>query len=807
MKTLKLTTLAALATLSTAYATPLKWTCDWPEARAQAFSLYQGETATFEPTFRVNGQIVTNAAIEAVWYQTNGMGNAWWKLDGATFAPSNDVGAAAYRFFVEAKTSDDILYRANGTLRMLPSPGFAPNAIEPPVKALDFAAVEYYNAPWPAEIASATNALAQASASAFMPASFTETDPAVPSWAKKSAFGAYNDDLYRWIAGDFHGRDAAIKTPYDICTTGATSKVTVGAAPGQGIYPHTELAKDRLQVYGDDFDHATQYRHDRIRLWPWWNEDAEDYVEYLYPTNRPGGTFAFLDDIPQCWDYAAITNAPWVASLAPATNYTDAVAAGLSIAIATNAAEITAVDARAEAGRVWVDWHDSVADNDQAAGYSTIYFKPSVFGMSDGAAIKSFTVKTSGNTGGLPSRAVYAKFINPDSTAAAMGVSRPVRLTSGNTVYKFEFDMAVAFATATKQYRLVFYSGAPDGSPQVNVALRLHLMASATDLYFGAGKTTWRPTMTVQWGGLIREEDPTVPSWAKVAEPPYLTEHQSLEPMTNYVDGVVAVMKPKQSAVLSPPASGSSTQFVATITQNENGVITVTRKNVQAASLSVAGITKLRDSAAQNDNSCAATPHAVYLARRDANAYTDTMLENGLEEVFWHLDPGGPANRSVLFYEVTNATTRLDVMPAAHGDRVIEFIVDVCNSYATNSAPAQASIDFSGLGGSWRAMVEAGEDLSDMTVLAPGERARFRFEQTAFTTAGKSVFMIAKQVLAEVPYTGPTYELEADGTVSTDGELNSDGTLTVDGELNDDGTLTVEAQLPETTTTTPTIAP
>ena len=130
------------------FAAPLQWTCDWPEAKSQTFSLYQGETATFEPTFRVNGRTVTNATIEAVWYQTNGMGNAWWKLDGATFAPSNDVGAAAYRFFVEAKTSDDILYRANGALRMLPSPGFTPNAIEPPIVSLDFSTIEVANAPY-----------------------------------------------------------------------------------------------------------------------------------------------------------------------------------------------------------------------------------------------------------------------------------------------------------------------------------------------------------------------------------------------------------------------------------------------------------------------------------------------------------------------------------------------------------------------------------------------------------------------------------------------------------------------------------
>lgn len=143
----KLFAIALLASFTT-LAAPLQWTCDWPEAKSQTFSLYQGETATFEPTFRVNGRTVTNATIEAVWYQTNGMGNAWWKLDGATFAPSNDVGAASYRFFVEAKTSDDILYRANGALRMLPSPGFTPNAIELPIVALDFSTIEVANAPY-----------------------------------------------------------------------------------------------------------------------------------------------------------------------------------------------------------------------------------------------------------------------------------------------------------------------------------------------------------------------------------------------------------------------------------------------------------------------------------------------------------------------------------------------------------------------------------------------------------------------------------------------------------------------------------
>ena len=159
MKKPALATLAALAALAT-FATPLKWVCEWPEARAQSFTLYHGETATFEPSFRVNGSVATNVAVEACYVQTNGMGEAWWRLENATFHPSNDVGAASYRFFVRARAGGDVVvYRANGILRMQDSPGFEPAALPFPRRVLDFAAVEIANAPWPDEIAAATNAV------------------------------------------------------------------------------------------------------------------------------------------------------------------------------------------------------------------------------------------------------------------------------------------------------------------------------------------------------------------------------------------------------------------------------------------------------------------------------------------------------------------------------------------------------------------------------------------------------------------------------------------------------------------------
>lgn len=212
----------SLFVVFTALAAPLQWTCDWPEAKSQTFSLYQGETATFEPTFRVNGRTLTNATIEAVWYQTNGMGNAWWKLDGATFAPSNDVGAASYRFFVEASVPGSpfpvpqTIYRANGALRMLPSPGFTPNAIEPPIVTLDFANIEVAHAPYYdkaeteakiVELAPAPGDYAAVS-NAAMNAVQSESDPRFSEWADEHLVngGAMvdwaSDAMYAQYLGD-----------------------------------------------------------------------------------------------------------------------------------------------------------------------------------------------------------------------------------------------------------------------------------------------------------------------------------------------------------------------------------------------------------------------------------------------------------------------------------------------------------------------------------------------------------------------------------------------------------------------------
>ena len=121
-----------------------------PAPANEAF--YHGETIVFRP---VRGKApVTNVAYSAVYYQTNGMGGAWWKADGLELHPTNDCGASSYRFFLEGRDDDGRDWHANGTLRMLDSPGFVPNALPLPVSVLDFATIEVANAPFttPADV-------------------------------------------------------------------------------------------------------------------------------------------------------------------------------------------------------------------------------------------------------------------------------------------------------------------------------------------------------------------------------------------------------------------------------------------------------------------------------------------------------------------------------------------------------------------------------------------------------------------------------------------------------------------------------
>lgn len=120
---------------------PIRWTVETSRAQVAQFEAYRGETLLLEAEMRSYGKPFSEVLQPDLYWQTNGMGNAWWKAP-ATFegnvcrafwTPTNDCGAAAYNCFIGGP---DATYRAAFRLRMLPSPGFTPNHIPlPTVKA------------------------------------------------------------------------------------------------------------------------------------------------------------------------------------------------------------------------------------------------------------------------------------------------------------------------------------------------------------------------------------------------------------------------------------------------------------------------------------------------------------------------------------------------------------------------------------------------------------------------------------------------------------------------------------------------
>ena len=142
---------------------PLKWNVETSRAVHTKFDAYQGETLSFEATLQSYGKPLEAPAQYAFYWQTNGMGNAYWsapctvpdasRVAGAvtnvlfaTFTPDMDVGAKSYNCFIGLAGS---IYHAAFQLNLRPSPGAIPNELPFPQKVIDFATVEVRNAPWP----------------------------------------------------------------------------------------------------------------------------------------------------------------------------------------------------------------------------------------------------------------------------------------------------------------------------------------------------------------------------------------------------------------------------------------------------------------------------------------------------------------------------------------------------------------------------------------------------------------------------------------------------------------------------------
>lgn len=134
-------------------AEPLCWERTPNRPAPAQFDVFHGESIDFRCTFVGFGSLPFAGASDVrLWYQTNGMGAAWWSIPAtvssnalsATFTPDLDPGAERLTVFFGAPSN---AYAA-AQVRFRNSPGATPNDLQPP-SVLD----------WQAELAAATNDL------------------------------------------------------------------------------------------------------------------------------------------------------------------------------------------------------------------------------------------------------------------------------------------------------------------------------------------------------------------------------------------------------------------------------------------------------------------------------------------------------------------------------------------------------------------------------------------------------------------------------------------------------------------------
>ena len=116
---------------------PLAWEVRPGQPAPVMFDRYHGETLAFSATFRGFGELPFGQDADVrLWYQTNGMGSAWWSAPAtirsnilsAVWSPALDPGAERVSLFFGAPSN---AYAA-AVLRLRHSPGFAPGAMPDP---------------------------------------------------------------------------------------------------------------------------------------------------------------------------------------------------------------------------------------------------------------------------------------------------------------------------------------------------------------------------------------------------------------------------------------------------------------------------------------------------------------------------------------------------------------------------------------------------------------------------------------------------------------------------------------------------
>ena len=154
--TIRIIALGALLAGTASAAVPLRWTVETSRVQPATFEAYQGETLALEAALQSYGKPLAAPDNYAIYWQTNGMGTAWWSMSCASassptnvlhavWSPDMDVGARAYNCFIGQTGT---IFHAAFQLRLRPSPGAVPNELPLPTPVIDFARVTVLNPPW-----------------------------------------------------------------------------------------------------------------------------------------------------------------------------------------------------------------------------------------------------------------------------------------------------------------------------------------------------------------------------------------------------------------------------------------------------------------------------------------------------------------------------------------------------------------------------------------------------------------------------------------------------------------------------------
>jgi hypothetical protein len=164
------------------------WTVDLQQNTAVQRTYKRGESWDMTITLREGREpctVFTNGSAAVFYWYSNSTDNAWWTNSAAVSAsgvvtaawtPAMDSGAAVHPYWVGLWTpgATTPVWRVNGTIRLLGSPGANPPALPMPAQVLDFSRIAVTNAPYLSLTAwqAGSNALANAIQSGGTPTNY-----------------------------------------------------------------------------------------------------------------------------------------------------------------------------------------------------------------------------------------------------------------------------------------------------------------------------------------------------------------------------------------------------------------------------------------------------------------------------------------------------------------------------------------------------------------------------------------------------------------------------------------------------------